>query len=205
MKRLISAMILSLMLVSTGFAQKTADQASTEAEALLKSKIGAVLDVLEEKGLSEAEQRNRIEQIVDPIFNYELMAKLSLGRENWSKLSEAQRKEFIDLFVKRLKVSYFDKITLYQGNTDAQITYLPARNEGGKVHVPVEAKAKGSTVEMVYKMYPSDSGWKVYDAEINGVSIVQSYRSQFNQVLAGGTVEDLLRQLRQPANPPQNQ
>lgn len=195
MKRLILALLLSLMFVSIGIAQQTGD-AAEDPEVLLKNKISSVLDILEKKDLSEAEKRTRIEQIVDPVFNYELMAKLSMGREHWSKLDKQQQKEFTGLFVQRLKVSYFDKITLYQGDADAEVNFLPARTENGKVHIPVRAKAQDGAVEMVYKMYQSGSGWQVYDAEVSGVSIVQSYRSQFNQVLARGTVEDLLEQLR---------
>jgi phospholipid transport system substrate-binding protein len=50
---------------------------------------------------------------------------------------------------------------------------------------------------MLYKLYTSKKGWKLYDIEIEGVSIIQTYRSQFGQILESGTIEDLLSKLEQ--------
>jgi phospholipid transport system substrate-binding protein len=49
---------------------------------------------------------------------------------------------------------------------------------------------------MLYKMYRTAEGWKVYDVEISGVSVIQTYRSQFDGVLSDGTIDDLLEKLK---------
>ena len=51
---------------------------------------------------------------------------------------------------------------------------------------------------MLYKLYVSKSGWRIYDIEIQGVSIIRSYRSQFAEILKNGTFDDLLEKLEKP-------
>ena len=53
---------------------------------------------------------------------------------------------------------------------------------------------------MIYKMYKSKKDWKIYDIEIQGVSIIRSYRSQFSEVLESGSIDDLLQKLEKPAD-----
>lgn len=167
-----------------------------KVEELLKNRIERVLQVLEQKDLSRQKKRAKVEAIVDPLFNYALMARLSLGPGHWGSLSPQQRKTFSELFIKRLKSSYFDKISMYSGDSDADFSYMPARVKDGKVRVPVDVLAQDNKINIVYKFYRPDGEWKIYDVEVNGVSIIQSYRSQFNQILSHGSIQDLLDDLR---------
>jgi phospholipid transport system substrate-binding protein len=59
----------------------------------------------------------------------------------------------------------------------------------------------GKKTALCYKLRKVDAGWKIYDVEIEGVSILLTYRSQFDDILKNGTVEDLLSQLAKPADP----
>ena len=174
------------------------------AQSLLKEKISEVIAVLDSPDLSEADKTGRIEDIVDPVFDYELMARLSLGRRHWTGLSAEQQETFTRRFVARLKDSYFDKISMYSGDADAAFEYQPVKEQNNKVHVPVAVRAGDETVDMVYKFYSARGDWKVYDVEINGVSIIRSYRSQFDQILADGTAEDLLEAVKEIQAPGEN-
>lgn len=207
MKKLSIAIVglLAVVMVFAGNARVIGAQESKSAETTLKNNIDAVLEILENPDLDEQQKKEKIEDIVDPIFDYQLMAMLSLGRQNWSRLSPDQQQTFTNRFVKRLKASYFDKISMYSKDLKTQMNYKPAQTSGSKVRIPVEVNAKEEKVNLVYKFYQSDAGWQIYDVEINGVSIIQSYRSQFNQVLSRGTVEDLLEELKQPAEPQSTQ
>ena len=193
MKKLLCASLMVLLAVTTAFAK---DDANT-VENLLKSKIQAVLKVLENPELTAAKKAPLLEGIVDPVFNYELMARLTLGKKYWPALTPRQQAVFTQRFIKRLKASYLGKITLYSGDTLARVTYKPATASGNKVDVPVSITEKDRTVDMLYRFYRFEAGWKIYDVEINGVSIVSSYRAQFAQVLSHGTIEDLLSELKQ--------
>ncbi|MBS3732736.1 MAG: ABC transporter substrate-binding protein [Desulfobacterales bacterium] len=197
-KLLCTGLIVLVSWVAAGPAAAANDPET--ARDLLKSKIDSVLQVLEQKELSDAEKREKVESIVDPVFHYELMAKLSLGPRHWPKLSSEQQEIFSKRFIQRVKASYFDKISMYSGDADAAFTYEPIRTRNGKVHVPLQVRTENNKIDMVYKFYRTGDSWRIYDAEVNGVSIVQSYRSQFNQILAESTVEMLLKDLKSDEN-----
>ncbi|MFO8111686.1 MAG: ABC transporter substrate-binding protein [Desulfosalsimonadaceae bacterium] len=197
MKKLIVALFILLLMANAAFAEKTDADAPEAAEALLKKSIESVFDVLKNEDLTSQEQKAEIEAIVDPVFNYELIARLSLGRRNWSRLDPEQREVFVERFVTRLKDSYFENIAMIQGDAKTEIDYGEREVENGRVHVPVRAGMKDSSVDMRYKLHFSEGeGWRVYDVEINGVSIVASYRSQFNQVLSSQSVDEMLEALK---------
>ena len=64
-----------------------------------------------------------------------------------------------------------------------------------KIHIPTYLVSKDRKISILYKFYDSEPGWKVYDLEIQGVSIIRSYREQFDQILQKGTFEDLLAKM----------
>jgi phospholipid transport system substrate-binding protein len=165
---------------------------------LIRSTLDGVLSVLRNKALETEVRDKKISDIVTPAFDFPLTAQLSLGKENWSKLNPAQRRRFTDLFVQRLKDTYRDKLAQY---TDEKVVFKPTVAKEGKVQIPTEVVAKDKTFTIVYHLYQSNKLWKVYDVEIEGISIVRTYRSQFDEVLAKGTVEDVLRQLEKPQDP----
>ncbi|MBC8393916.1 MAG: ABC transporter substrate-binding protein [Deltaproteobacteria bacterium] len=162
------------------------------AEEVVRSKIDAVIAVLQQKELDQQAKKDKITEIVSPMFDFQIMAKLSLGRKYWTGLSRENRKKFTDLFIKRLKESYLNKMILY---TDEKLVYEPPIQEKRKVHIPTYLIAKDGKTLMLYKLYASKNGWRLYDIEIEGVSIIQTYRSQFSQILENGTIEDLLSKL----------
>lgn len=161
---------------------------------LLKKKVEAAIAVLQKNDLDQQEKNKQIIDIVTPLFDFQLMAKLSLGRKYWPGLVEEKRQRFIDLFTKRLKESYLDKLTLY---TDEKVVFKTPVQDKRKIQVPTELISKNNTITMLYKFYESTS-WLIYDLEIQGVSIISTYRSQFDQVLSKGTIDELLTKLEKP-------
>ena len=75
------------------------------------------------------------------------------------------------------------------------IIYNKPLSKGKKVHVSTTLISKDSRVEMVYKFYRTGEGWRIYDVEIAGVSVIQTYRSQFDGLLREGTIDDLIEKL----------
>lgn len=162
-------------------------------QALLKEKIDAVVLLLQDRALDKSQRNDRILAQVAPLFDYPTMAQLSLGKKYWPTLSAAEQQTFSDLFIRRLQQSYLEKLDLY---TDEQVLYETAQVKGSKVHVPTTLISQDNRVGMLYKFYRAAAGWKIYDVEIAGVSVIQTYRSQFDGVLQQGTVADLLDKLR---------
>jgi phospholipid transport system substrate-binding protein len=192
MKRMLYAALVFLLMSQVGWSDD-----KSAAKELLIAKIEQALSVLQRKDLVQQEKNKQVVQIVEPIFDYNLMAKLTLGRKYWPDLSEKNRERFTDLFVARLKTSYIDKLSLY---TDEKVVYDAPVQEGIKIQIPTSVVSKNKSIAMMYKLYKSSNSWKIYDIEIEGVSLISTYRSQFYDILNKGTIDDLLIKLEKPEN-----
>lgn len=180
-----------LLMLGTSFLSHADEKA--EVLKLARSRINAVVDLLRSKDFDKAERNKRIIKTINPIFDFALMAKICLGKKYWAPLSAGERKEFIDLFVLRLQESYLDKLDLY---TDEEVIVKEAVAVKKRIHVVTQLVTKGDKLEMVYKFYKSKDGWKIYDAVILGVSVVQTYRSQFRGILKNSSFAELMEKLR---------
>jgi len=185
------ALLCLLILSRTALADDKGD-----AEALLNSKLDAVFAVLQKKDLDQQIKNKEIIEIVTPMFDFELMAKLSLGKKYWPELSKEKKEKFIQLFINRLRTSYLNKLTLY---TDEKVIFDPSEQVSNKVNIPTHLDSKDRKTSMLYRLYKSERDWRVYDLEIQGVSIIRSYRAQFDEILQSGTIDDLLLKLEKPA------
>jgi phospholipid transport system substrate-binding protein len=148
--------------------------------------------LLKNKELDQKEKQKQIDKIVTTLFDFPVMAKLALGKKHWPKLTSEQREKFTVLFVERLKDSYRANISLY---TDEEVQFKPAVNKGKTVQIPVELMSGDGRIIILHKLWRVDKRWRVYDVEIQKVSILLTYRSQFNDILKKGTVDDLLSRL----------
>lgn len=162
---------------------------------LIRTKWDAVISVLQSKDLDPDTQIKKINKIVSPIFDFPLMAKLALGREHWPKLTAAQQEKFTRLFVEKLKTSYREKISLY---TNEEVLFKSAVKKKSMVYIPMELKSKDKKIAIMHKLRKDGKRWKVYDVEIQGISILLTYRSQFDDILSKSTIEDLLSRLEEP-------
>ena len=169
--------------------------AESEAEEKLKTSVDKVFTVLSDKELTMDQKKIKVVEITNTVFGYPLMAKLSLGKEHWSKFSPEQRAEFTSLFIKLFQDFYVDKLDLF---SDEKVNFQPSvLVNKKKVQIPTVLLSKGKEYSILYKMYKSKKGWKVYDVEIEGVSIIHTYRSQYQHVLASGNIEDLLSKMKE--------
>ena len=163
----------------------------TEVSRLVQEKINTIVSLLKDKSLDKPSRNARIIEVVNPIFNYQAMAKLSLGKKHWPALSAEKQAEFSDLFIERLQASYLDKLDIYE-----EVNYGEPQVDGSKIHIPTTLVSADSKIEILYKLYRSKDGWKIYDVEVGGVSVIQTYRSQFDDVLSNGSIDDLLKKLK---------
>ncbi|MBL7153893.1 MAG: ABC transporter substrate-binding protein [Phycisphaerae bacterium] len=165
---------------------------------LLLKKWDAVISVLQIKDMPQKTKETIISKIITPIFDFPLMAKLVLGRKHWPKFTPPQREKFTKLFTERLKNSYREKLSLY---TDEQAYLKPATRKKTGIYIPMEMISKGKKIAIIYKLRKVLETWKIYDVEIQGVSILLTYRSQFDDILRRSEPEDLLARLAKPPAP----
>lgn len=191
--------IFCLLLFFFLLSQVVAADVESESEKILKTSVNKVLTVLSDKDLTMVQKRSKVIEITNSVFNFPLMAKLSLGREHWSRLNPEQRTKFTRLFIKLLQDFYADKLDLFN---DEKIVFHPLIVVNKKkVKIPTVMVSKEKDYSILYKMHKSKKGWKVYDVEIEGVSIIHTYRSQYRHILASGNIEDLLTKMREKTLP----
>jgi len=167
----------------------------TEAEKILKSSIGNVFTILLDKEMAMDQKKSKVIEITNTVFGYSLMAKLSVGKAHWSEFNAKQRAEFTNLFTESFQNFYIDKLDLF---SNEEVIFQPANVvKEKKVQIPTILLSKGKKYSILYKMFNSKNGWKIYDITIEGVSLIHTYRSQYNHILQSGEVEDLLVKMRE--------
>jgi phospholipid transport system substrate-binding protein len=167
--------------------------AATPLETV-RTEVNKVLDALRNKGLKESAKKETLRLVYKEMFDQVELARLSLGN-NWNKLTEAQRQEFVELFQQVLEKAYADKILAY---TDEKILYdreVPISKN--RVGVQTRVVTKSKEIPIIYRVVQeSDGTWKVYDVVVENVSLVMNYRSQFNDILAKNKPDELIDILR---------
>ncbi len=182
---------LALTLVLAGMADKGWAASPTEA---VKGTVDEVIRLLTDPALKtpaqKQQRRRQIKQAVDRRFDYEEMAKRTLP--NWNQLSPAQRREFVTLFAELLEASYADKIERYSGE---KVTYAGESVEGDRADVRTLLVRPNDRIPINYRLLKKNQ-WLVYDVIIEGVSLVNNYRSQFTRVISESSFQELMRRLR---------
>jgi phospholipid transport system substrate-binding protein len=143
------------------------------------------------------ERRVTLRKIADDIFDWDETAKRSLGT-HWQQRTPPEREEFVRLFAELLEKSYMSKIELYDGE---KIAWLGDTIDGEQAIVRTKILNKqGTEIPVSYKMLRRDDRWKVYDVEIESVSLVANYRTQINNMLRRSSYPELVRTLKAKAN-----
>ena len=187
----VSCFLLFFLLLS----QIVVADVETEAEKTLKSSVGKVFTVMLDEEMTIDQKKSKVIEITNAAFNYPLMAKLSLGKAHWSKFRTKQREEFTSLFTELFRSFYVDKLDLF---SNEEVIFQPANAvQEKKVQIPTILLSKGKKYSILYKMSNTKDEWKIYDVIIEGVSLIHTYRSQYNHILESGGVEDLLTKMRE--------
>jgi phospholipid transport system substrate-binding protein len=121
------------------------------------------------------------------------LSKRTLSR-NWNSLNVAQRQEFVPLFRQVLEKAYIDKILAY---TNEKVVFeSETMVSATQAEVPTKIVTSSKEIPITYRVLLKGGVWKVYDVVVENVSLVLNYRTQFNDILAKNTPEQLLEILR---------
>lgn len=161
-------------------------------------------DKTHEMTLQNKELRQKLIKIADEIFDFNIMARMSLA-VYWKAFDEQQHHEFVDLFTKLLETTYFAKIEQYlieienfnrQDITITEEVLLSSK----KAEVRSMIRYQNEYIPVDYRLIRSSSGWKVYDVSVEGVSLVRNYRDQFRDFMMKHSPEELLEYLQEKIN-----
>lgn len=163
----------------------------------VQSKVNTVLQILKDPSLkaepSKDVKREKIWGVLDTVFDFEALSMRALGR-NWNSMKGEEQQEFVRLFRTLLGQVYLDRIMAY--SNEKVLFVKETMLSGDNAEVQSRVISGGKEIPMDYRMQQKANEWKVYDVVIEGVSLVQNYRSQFNQFLSKKTVKELIDSLK---------
>lgn len=135
-----------------------------------------------------------IERIIVPHFDIRVMAREALGL-NWRRATPEQQKRFMAAFRKLLVNDYADEFRNYSNQA---VEFLPEHAGSGKDYALVSTHVTSPGVQPVrvdYRLYRVGSDWRIYDVEIDGISLLFNYRNTFSEELQHETLDALIARM----------
>lgn len=133
---------------------------------------------------------------VVPYADLNAMSQRVLPRDTWNSASAAERAQFKKEFTRLLIRTYASALTSYEDQT---VQFYPIRGGyQGKSNVEVSSDISGtgaSSVHVTYRLLRTGSTWRLYDMSVEGVALIDSFRSQFADILSEGDMSALLKRL----------
>ena len=144
----------------------------------------------------KAEQRSKFWAIIEPVFDFKELSKRTLAR-NWKKFNATQQADFADVFSELLGNIYVDRIQ--GGFSDETVEFGDQFLHDSRPLAVVKTFIVSSRnrIPVDYSMVKKGEEWRVYDVKVEGVSLVKNYRSQFKEILAKETPDQLIDRLKQ--------
>ena len=185
------------LVIALGLVAAAAAQAMTPTDTV-RGQVDQVLQTgtRAATGTPEAaeQRRNQIRRAAEGLFDFTEMSRRALGRY-WAGRSQAERDEFVKLFADLMARAYLGKIDRYAGES---ITYIAERVDGDLATVDSRViTAKKTEVPIEYRLRRVGDRWAAYDVVIENVSLISTYRSQFDRIIQTSSFADLLKRMRQ--------
>jgi len=163
----------------------------------VQANVNKVLEILRDPTLkvtaAKEIKRKELRRIYERMFDDVEFSKRTLAR-NWNSINTTQQQEFVQLFRQVLEKAYIDKILDY---SDEKIVFdRETMVSESRAEVQTRIVTSSKEIPISYRVIMNDGDWKVYDVVIENVSLVLNYRSQFNEILANNTFDQLFDILR---------
>ena len=180
------------------FTQALVASEESELEEHIHTKLTEI-QVLIDSGQEKEKLHTELIEVLKKIFDFELMAKLSLGKTQWKKMSIGQRVEFIVIYTKRMENSYSSKLDTYNSK---EIDIYSTTKKKNRILLKTNIKSNEQILSVNYKFYKpkkqkeNQDVWLVYDVEILGVSILKADKAQFRDFLSTKSIQELMKALQ---------
>lgn len=139
------------------------------------------------------DKRTEIRKIARDLFDFEEVTRRTLSR-HWAARTQEERAEFVSLFTELLERSYTMRVEAYSGEN---ITYIGEAIDANYATVRSRVVTdRRSELTLDYRLHLRDGRWRVYDLQIDGVSFISTYRSQFDRIIQAESYSALLERMR---------
>jgi len=174
-----------------------APMAAGTATAAIKNTIKQMFVILNDEELKAPgraeERRQQLEKVIGNRIAYDEMARRSLGPQ-WAQLNEEERQEFVRLYAQLLRDTYSSRFDRY---SDEKVEFLQETLQGDYAEVRTRLTSSKFNLDVDYRMLQRAGDWRVYDIDVDGISLVHSYREQFTKIIRTYSYEELVSKLRQ--------
>ena len=195
------SLFLTLLLL---FAGPALAQQELGPEDLVKKVTEDVLaTVKSDKELAAGDKQKALklaEEKILPLIDFDEATRLAVGRA-WARATPEQKKKLVSEFRSMLVRTYSNALEGYQGQT---MKVLPSRNKPGDTEATVRnqyLRPGAKPVPIDYQMRKTDQGWKIYDITVEGISLVLTYRSEFDVVVKQNGIDGLIKRLGEKNTP----
>lgn len=191
--------ILALTLLLVFFSRGALFAAPSPTEAI-RTRVNAVIAILKDPVYQDGnarlaeEQHKALFNAVKDLLDFRSISMLATG-QNWKRFSEKEKNSFVDLFARLLANTYIEKL---QDNFKNETVIYDGEDMISKDRSEVRTHIRlsdGKTVPVLYKLRLLQGEWRVYDAYIENISLVQNYRTQFDEFLLKKEPADLIKQM----------
>jgi phospholipid transport system substrate-binding protein len=170
-----------------------------EPTDLVRHTTDQVIKILEDPKLQgtdkQVERQERLRQVSDQVFDWQEMARRALA-VHWRERTPQQQQEFVGLFRDLVERTYMNRLeTATQEKQDIQ--YLGEQSDGSRAVVKTVAVTKrNQQVPIEYRLHKTTGGWRIYDVLVEGISLVNNYRSQFNRIITSSSYNELVQKMK---------
>ena len=186
-------MVVTALALGPGLAGPAGAGAPTEQ---LRSRIDRVVGILDDGDLKArpAARREALRGAAAEIFDFNEITRRALGR-HWQTTTPAERDELVQLLTARLERAYLGRIEHYSGE---RIAWLDESLDGdvAVVRTRLAGRSGGPDIPVEYRVHRVGERWLAYDVSVEGVSLVASYRAQFNKIIQTSSAHALVERLR---------
>ena len=162
----------------------------------VKQSVDKVLTILRDESLNREQSWERISAVIGERFDYRSMSQSVLAT-NWKSATPEEREKFIEFFSQYLEETYRTKIEAY---SDQEVFYLKETINGKRAVVETVIKTEATEIPVNYKLKNNDGEWVTYDVVIEGVSLVNNYRSTFAAIVKNDGMDGLLNDIQYRIN-----
>lgn len=155
--------------------------------------VNQATHILQIQGIPVEQRRAQLRGLAERHLDFPIMARSALGT-HWQDLSDRQRHDYVQLFTAFIEDAYLNRI---QGYLDLKFTFV-GQTLNGMDHARVDTyvvQTNGETTRLNFELELKGDEWRIYDVEINGVSMIGNYRVQFERVINDHGFDALISQL----------
>ncbi len=182
--------LMSVALVALLMSATPVNAASTPTDTV-KLAIDQVIAELQGHSLGREQRWASIGRIINDRFDFRSMSQSVLAT-SWQEATTEEKRQFVEYFSQYLEDTYRTKIESY---SDQRVEYLAEQVRKDRATVDTAVVTTDKRIPITYRLKLTKGKWVAYDVVIEGISLVNNYRSTFSAIVKAGGMDGLLTDL----------